>query len=243
MVPIYISVRLDSSRLPAKCLLEISPGLTALSFVIQRARHFHLRPIVCTDQKSFNDGLDVLIKSLEVEHVVGPKENKIKRWLMASQKFNFEKFHTVDPDDPFFCPDQVRESFKLGQLGSIVNPSKYSDSGGATEGYTIYSEDIIFSDGLADDVDTSFIKPYMKHLVQKDFQDPQYAKKQTRMTLDFLDDFIYLRKLGHIFNSATPRNEVEAYVLKNNLFDNLHLNEIWKKRQLEEGEKNYYGKV
>lgn len=242
-IPIYISVRLDSSRLPAKCLLELSPGMTTLSFVIQRGMFYGLRPILCTDMQSFEDGLGDFIRHLPVEYVIGPKENKLKRWLLASKKFGIEKFHSVDADDPFYCPNQIHKSYELGQLGHIVHPSIYSDAGGATEGYTLFSEDISFSEGLSDETDTSFIKPYLEHLVKLECPDPEYSSIQTRLTLDYLEDFIYLRSLGHQFSYQTNREEVERYIVENKYLKNIHLNDLWKKRQLEEGERNYHGKI
>ncbi len=242
-IPIYISVRLDSSRLPAKCLLEISPGITALSFVVQRGKFFGLRPILCTDEKSYEDGLEDFVRQHKVEYLVGPKENKLKRWSLTSKKFGIEKFHSVDADDPYYCSNQIKKSFELGKIGHIVHPSVYSDSGGATEGYTLFSEDIQFAESLSDDTDTSFIKPYLEQLIKLDCPNPEYSSIQTRLTLDYLEDFIYLRFLGHRFSYQTIREEVERYIVQNQYLKNIHLNDLWKKRQLEEGEKNYHGKI
>ena len=237
-IPIFISVRVDSSRLPAKCFLEMSKGHTVLDFVVQRGLSFGFRPIVCTDSGSLEHGLGDFFAKREIEYFVGPKNNKLKRWYLAAKQLGIEKFHSVDADDPFFCGDQVKKSFVMATRGSIIFPSNYSDSGGATEGYTLFADDISNSNELSDDVDTSYIKPFIEHLTRVDCQDPKYSAKQTRLTLDYFDDYVYLRGLANNFDFSTPRSAVENFILENNLFSNIHLNEIWKQRQIEEGKNN-----
>jgi spore coat polysaccharide biosynthesis protein SpsF (cytidylyltransferase family) len=242
-IPIFISVRIDSSRLPAKCLLEILPGETTLSFVIKRGFSFGFKPIVCTDEFSYCNGLRDTIETTGSEFFIGSKNNKLKRWFGAAKKFGISKFHSVDADDPFFCCEQVKNSFYLNNIsGSLVNPSNYSDSGGATEGYTIFSDDLKFANSLNDEEDTSFIKPFLSHLNQITLNNPYYTSKQTRLTLDYLEDYIYLRKLACRFGFEVSRKILESNIIAENLFDNVHLNDVWKKRQLLEGDNNYHGK-
>lgn len=234
-IPIFISVRVDSSRLPAKCLLEMDKGLTVLDFVVQRGLSFGLRPIVCTDNSSMEHGLENFFRKRAIEHFIGPKNNKLKRWYQAAKQLGIEKFHSVDADDPFFCAEQVRKSFSKASRGAIIFPSNYSDSGGATEGYTLFSNDISSADELSDDTDTSYIKPFIEHLTRIDCEDPEYAKKQTRLTLDYFEDYVYLRNLANHFDCTTPRSTVENFILVNNQFSNIQLNDVWKQRQIEEG--------
>ena len=72
-IPVFISVRLDSSRLPGKCLLSFGNKETVLSFVIKRSRFFKLDPIITTDKESYENGLKFLIKELNVNFFIGPK--------------------------------------------------------------------------------------------------------------------------------------------------------------------------
>ena len=242
-IPILISVRVDSSRLPAKCFLEMDKGLTVLDFVIERGISFGFRPIVCTDNESLIHGLANFFQKRNFEYFVGPKNNKIKRWYQAAKHFNFEAFHSVDADDPFFCRDQVIKSFNMAKKGSAIFPSNYSDSGGATEGYTLFTADIAELNKKSDDLDTSYIKPFIGHLIRIDADDPVYSIKQTRLTLDYLDDYVYLRGLASRFEFKTPRSIVEEFILKNNYLENIGLNDIWKQRQIEEGNLAANGKI
>ena len=38
---------------------------------------------------------------------------KLLRWSQCCDHFNIDKFHTLDADDPFFCGNEMKRSFKL----------------------------------------------------------------------------------------------------------------------------------
>ena len=220
-------------------MLEFGAGSSVLKHVVERCRAFDIRPVVCTDQFSYDAVLKYFIGDTKVDHFVGPKENKLKRWYLAAQEFGADRFHSIDADDPFFDGEQMHASMKLARPGTIVYPSNYSDSGGATEGYSVMTADLAGAADLPDDRDTSYIKPFVEHLTKIEMTDPVYGKRQTRLTLDYIEDYYYLRRLRSVFDHASPRADIDDYINREEFFDNLYLNDIWKKRQIEEGKQNH----
>jgi len=226
-------VRLDSSRLPAKAMLKISRDHTVLEHCVARCYKYNLIPVIATDEKSYKH-LKYLKYKFDINIEYGPKENKLKRLAQIANSFRMPVFHTVDPDDPFFCPDRIKESLSLSKKGSVIFPSNYSDQGGGTEGYTFVTDDLKNILDLADTIDTSMVQAHISSLRRIIMKDPIYAFKQTRLTLDYIEDYLYFLDLFEKFDYQSSRKDIEKFILENNKFDNLFLNERWKQKQLKE---------
>jgi spore coat polysaccharide biosynthesis protein SpsF len=236
-IPVFISVRLDSSRLPGKCLLSFGNKETVLSFVIKRSRFFKLEPIITTDTESYENGLKFLMEELDVKFFIGPKENKLKRWYRAANKFKIDIFHSVDADDPFFDAERIRLSYNYlneNKKYDLIYPSLYSDSGGASEGFSINKKILRKFNLLGDDHDTSYISSILNDNKFFKMPDPIYKRAQTRLTLDYLDDYIYLNKISKRFNYNIERKIIEDFINDKGYLDNVYLNKVWKENQIQQ---------
>ena len=132
----FITVRTNSSRLPAKCLLNFG-GINVITHIIRRAKKFKIIPITCTTKNKSDDILEKISKIEKVNFFRGSEKNKIKRWYDCSKKFNIKYFHTIDADDLFFDPISIKRSLNLCKRGyDIVHPSTVSREGGASEGWS-----------------------------------------------------------------------------------------------------------
>ena len=134
----FITVRTNSTRLPNKCFLTFGDN-HVLGHVIARCVEAGITPIVCTSTEIDDDKIEEYCQQNGVRVFRGSLVNKIERWNQCAIKNNVRFFHTVDCDDPFFDPDQVKES--LNKLTSeeldIVSPTKISSNGAASVGYSI----------------------------------------------------------------------------------------------------------
>lgn len=240
-----ITVRTTSSRLPNKCLMKFGEKDTLLEFIIDRSLSFGLSPIVCTSADESDNIIEEIAIKSKTPCYRGSLHNKISRWYQCARKYKMSEFHTIDADDPFFDGERMLQSLeKLRQENlDYLKPSKYSDSGGATEGYSIktdFLENIVLQNP-ADDVDTEMAVFYfdkVKDSISGTMHNPDYTinidLQIPRLTLDYHEDYIMLNTLCYILDSTLDRKNVEGYLMKNVDIAriNLHLNAIWKERQM-----------
>lgn len=236
-IPVFITVRTSSTRLPQKCLLPFGDG-NILEHIIRRAKHYDLNPIVCTTVDESDDIVQQIAEKEATQCFRGSILNKLKRWRNCCYHFNSEKFHTVDADDPFFDADLVKKSFALlGKGYDMVCPTKSSSAGGASVGYSLTRDIIARACELAgDDEDTEMMWYYLEKMPDlkstrlKDTSNPIKA----RLTLDYEEDYWLLVSIQRMVGSMVPRNEVDNLFRRNpDLYKiNWFRNEEWKQGQL-----------
>jgi len=136
-----LTVRTSSTRLPRKCFLPFGES-NVLNHVAKRAVSAGINPIICTSKDKLDDEIQDFCEENNLQCFRGSLENKLQRWLSCANHFNLVDFHTIDVDDPFFDPQQVKESINLLQKKNldIVHPSQISSNGAASVGYSIKSE-------------------------------------------------------------------------------------------------------
>jgi spore coat polysaccharide biosynthesis protein SpsF len=202
---VFLTVRASSTRLPRKCLLPFG-SYSVLEHVISRAKSANLIPVVCTSIDQTDNEIEDLCKENGVLYFRGSLGNKLLRWYDCSKVLNVSNFHTVDVDDPFFDPDQVRESLLLLQKEKLdlVFPTAESAAGSASVGYSVsvaYLEEILLLYRDLDEIEMvdavfgQYTPTKSKVLVSK-IRDSD----QIRLTLDYEEDYhlllFVLRELG-----------------------------------------------
>lgn len=200
-----ITVRSSSTRLPRKCFLPFGEG-NVLNHVAKRAISSGIKPIICTSSDESDDEIQDFCKENNLQYFRGSLENKLKRWLSCAKNFNLLDFHTIDADDPFFDPLQVKESVNLLREKNldIVHPSKISSNGAASVGYSINTkyfstnQNIINRNSHIEMID-SFLNQFeglnQEILISKF---PDFPNM--RLTLDYIEDYnlliFVLQELG-----------------------------------------------
>jgi len=226
MIPAIVTVRTKSSRLPQKCLLRFGQD-TVIHHVLRRCIKGGLRPILCTTTDKTDDILIEICNELGVEFFRGSEQNKLQRWRNCCEEFMLECFHSVDADDPFFCPEEVRRSFaKLSEGFDMIEPSKSSAAGGATVGYSIKSKAIDAACvGLAADTDTEMMWAYMKavpELKTLQLSEPFQDVISARMTLDYQEDYIFLHAILSLLGPDVNRNSINRLLSQNPDLENIN---------------------
>lgn len=237
----FITVRSSSTRLPQKCFLDFN-GINTLEHIILRCNYGNLLPIICTTTNKKDNKIEGIAKDLKIPCFRGPEKNKILRWLLCAKKFNIKCFHTVDADDPFFDWTAIKESMKqlYFKKCDIIFPSKVSWNGGASEGYSIYFkclEKIFELNPSLKKIskELEFIEPYIKNenFKYKIFKGMSYEIKNARLTLDYNEDYILLKKILKQNGNFNDRKNINSFLKENPrlLKINLHKNFDWKKKQ------------
>lgn len=238
MTKALVTVRSTSRRLPAKCFLPFGE-FSVVEHVVKRALHYGLEPIVCTTRDKEDDRILQLASKIGVPCFRGSRINKLQRWRDCCRKFEIEKFHTVDADDPFFDDELVKMSLqKLDEGYDVIAPTVESSSGGASVGYSL-THDIVSRacEGLDDDADTEMMWYFLEKLpgVKKytlreiDTNIPKFL----RLTLDYEEDYWLLASVQRIVGNFASRTEVNQLFIDNpDLYKiNWFRNQEWKAGQ------------
>jgi spore coat polysaccharide biosynthesis protein SpsF (cytidylyltransferase family) len=230
LTTVLIGVRIGSSRLPAKCLLPLCGGMSILKHVISRCKAAGLTPVVCT----ILEDLGIIENHLNdtTTIITGPLENKLKRLFHACDQLGLSEFHSLDADDPYFCPIQIRKSMYLLQANTVVFPSVFSDKGGATEGYSFRKSALQNFFNTHDSINTTYFPHHFDKIDYVRAPSVSYEGEQTRLTLDYIEDYRYVYEISKLFKFSADRAQIENYINENSFFDNAFLNEEWKKRQI-----------
>lgn len=236
--PIYgvITVRLQSSRLPRKCLLEFGEG-TVLDHVIRRTRHFGLQPIISTSSSPADAPIVKLAERHEVPCFRGSEEDKLQRWHDTCEAFGVRQFHTIDADDPFLDGNLALQSMALltNSGYDAVYPSETSYL--ASVGYSLTADIVRRACALKTTTDTEMMWYHIERVPnfrKTALQTPGARIREVRLTLDYEEDYWLLRTVLRLLGPMATMAEIEALFLQNPALRDVNWfrNEAWQQRQL-----------
>lgn len=116
---LVITARMKSRRLPNKALLEIN-GRKMIEHIIDRAKIPRLPEmiILCTSTNPQDDVLCEIADDNGIEYFRGSEDDKLQRYLDASERFGFTHMIDVSGDNIFFdyeCVDTFIEQFEADE--------------------------------------------------------------------------------------------------------------------------------
>lgn len=235
-VDIFIPVRLSSTRLPNKCMKNIS-GKSVLKLLIENLQFSKKirNIIVCTTNMKSDDDLIKYLEKEKIMYFCGNEKDILVRYLDAAYKHNTDFIVSVDGDDIYTDAVHVDkiideyENSKSDYVGSKGFPHGYVPVGFKTEalkkicklkianntetGYrNFFTETKLFK--------CTYIEP------NKNFEN----LKNLRLSLDYQEDFelaIEIHKaLGHNFHLEDIS---ELFKRKPELFEiTMKLEDRWK---------------
>lgn len=241
-IPAFITVRSASSRLRGKCFLPFGEK-TVIEHVIDRSKSYGFNTIVCTTEQLDDDAIEQIALKKEVQFYRGSTQNKMLRWLKCCEKFELEGFHTIDADDPFFCPEEVNRSYNTlfsNRNIDIVKPTLSSSQGGATVGYSIRTSTLrkILED-IPVESDTEMINGIIdstKSIVKINLSEPNSYVLKDRLTLDYWEDYVFLSTLKCLLRGK-DENRKEIFKILAKIPEltliNKFRNKEWSKKQKE----------
>ncbi len=105
---IFIPVRLDSTRLPRKALLEIA-GKPALQHLVERLKLAQSSDVIviCTSTDPGDAPLQTIADATGAELFRGSKDDLLERFRGAAEQYGIEFIINVDGDDLLVDPEQV----------------------------------------------------------------------------------------------------------------------------------------
>ena len=238
----FITVRTASSRLPQKCLRAFG-DCNVLQHDIRRAKHYGLRPIVCTTEEPEDDVVADIATGEGVECFRGSAINKMKRWYDCCLNFGLDHFHTIDADDPYFDGEAMKQSMNMldhGEGVDVVKPTYYSDHGAAVVGYSIRTSALELAlESIAEDTDTEMVMSFLDkveglRVLEMPDEGNDSQRPNVRLTLDYEEDFLLLDVVRRLLGGNDNRDAVEQLFMDNPdlRMINWFRNEEWKANQV-----------
>jgi spore coat polysaccharide biosynthesis protein SpsF len=195
---LFVSVRTGSSRLPNKAILKINDRFT-IEYLIERLKNvkFTKNIVLCTTTLPQDDILCDIAVENGIKYFRGSSEDKLQRWMDASNHFNIERFVNADGDDIFY--DAPLADLCFQQLLNS-NADFIDGSGFYNDVYGIKVETLKKVCEIKDSNETEFIKPYF---IESGFFNHEklqnvpkiYHKTNMRMTLDYEKDFLFFKEV------------------------------------------------
>ncbi len=212
MIPIFITVRTASTRLPNKCLLPLG-DCKVIEHVIRRCKHAGFRTIVCTTIHPSDDILEHLADVEGVEIFRGATDPQA-RWLACADWFDIWSFHALDCDDPYFCPKEVERSYSyMNDLGlHCVMPTKSSS---------------INALGM---MGTSISRRPGETKILPEAGNPRHW----RLTLDYPEDYWLLATIARLAPLSASRDEIDGLASRQLYYINYFRNKDWEDNQCRE---------
>lgn len=193
ILPVFITARLGSTRLPRKHLLPLGAH-TVIECIVRRCEHFGFKPYLCvpdTEREAF------AAETTCLDVFAGDAVNVEARLIECAHAYGLKTFHHLDGDDPYFDADAVIDSYnslfptKLGR----VRPSSQSQAGSGRVG-TSYNLDGKDERNLMDRLERA---PW-----------PQ------RLTLDYPEDYHLILAVDRMCGSyMAPRWAIDELFVRN----------------------------
>lgn len=110
---IFVTARLNSTRLPKKATKKIYDEVSLLEHILRRAKLSALadKVILCTTTEALDYELVEIARKCEISIYQGEVLDKLTRWRNAAAEFEIDTFVTHDGDDPFCDPSLSDEAF------------------------------------------------------------------------------------------------------------------------------------
>jgi spore coat polysaccharide biosynthesis protein SpsF len=204
-IPVFITARLGSTRLPGKHLLPIF-GKPIIEHMIMRVKHARLPGlfVLCTTSLPEDDLFEEIARRCNIEIFRGHPTDILQRWLDASDHFNAESFISAEADDVFCDPEFIDLMYRELEKGK----SDYITFKGLPFGVTptgIKVDALRTICALKDEDDTQgqeryFTKTGLFKVRSIEINDPELMHPEVRMTLDYQEDFEFFKEIFHHFN-------------------------------------------
>ena len=205
-----ITVRTDSKRLPKKCLKVINKK-KVIEIIIKRAKKIGFPIILATTRDKADRILCNIALKNNILYFRGSKKNVLKRWNDCILNFNISIAVIVDADDLLFDYTEYKKA------ANIIMKKKYDYIRSNKNSITGLFTYIFRSEVLR--------KIYLKHK-NKNIETPEpfltksfkfYSlklkkDKKIRLTLDYLEDLIFFKKIFSKFSFAVNTTRVINYL-------------------------------
>lgn len=204
---LFITARVDSSRLPNKMLLPIQ-GKPVVEHDIERAKQASAPDVIvlCTTKRRKDDVLVDLARKRGIEHYRGSLCDKLDRWLGAAKNFGLDYFIEYDGDDLFCDPELI--DLAIGQVKKEhCDFLKVPDTlvcGGLGPCISVPALERVCQIKATDDTETVwwnyFTDTGLFQVRDLKLKDQVFHNPKVRLTLDYQEDFDLFKRIFQELN-------------------------------------------
>ena len=197
-VPVFITARMGSTRLPGKHLKEIC-GKPVIEQMITRIKHAKLPAfiVLCTTDLPEDDILAELATRNNIKIFRGNPTDILKRWLDAADYYDVPFFISAEADDVFCDPefvDIITQELQKNVYDYIS--CKGLPFGVTPTGINVKALRKICSLKKENDTEGQerfFTKTGLFRVHYIDITDPDFINPDARMTLDYPEDYEFFK--------------------------------------------------
>ena len=229
-----ITARSSSSRYPNKILENIAKKVKSIDILIKRSQKIGLPIILATSNNKEDDKLcNYIKKKYQIIIFRGSKKDKIKRWFECFKKYQIIKACMIDGDDICFDYNIYKKNIiKDGLVGcnKKIITGIFTNIIGFEALKKIYKVSRHYKD-------TEMIEPFIKKSkIKKTFIkiNNLFLNKKIRLTFDYKEDLLLLRKLFTIFKITEKTENFVNYLIKYKKISSINFfrEQSWKNNQL-----------
>lgn len=195
---IFITVRMKSTRLPKKALLEIK-GKGVIEHLIDRLKLSKLADfiVLCTSTNPNDAVLADVAEKCGIRSFRGSEKDVLDRYLNAAMKYNVDFIVSLTGDCPFSDPEYVDKTIELyKKTGADFIMCEDLPHGAYSYGIKFNALKKVCS--IKDENDTEiwgdyFTKTGIFKVESLKIDDPDLRHPEIRMTLDYPEDFEFFK--------------------------------------------------
>lgn len=208
MTGVLLQVRLESTRLPNKALLELA-GRSVIEHAMLALKRLPVsHHILVTDAHSA-PLLSRRASRCGFELFVGPEENVLERYVLAARRYGTDEIIRATGDNPLVSPELAR----LAVAARRREEADYLGFDGPPLGTGV---EVVRREALeralretSDRYDTEHVTPYLyrhpdRFVARRMPAPPVYCLPQARVTLDTADDYDALTTIMESVYDGTP---------------------------------------
>ena len=206
-----IQARLNSSRLPAKIMLDLA-GKTLLERVYETvSRSARINKIVIAISKEKTDNIvEMKLKSLGIEFFKGDLNNVLKRFYDVAKKYKSKNVVRITADNTLM-DSTVIDNLILEYEKKDVDYSMFSNGvyGLSAEVFSFKSLTVAYKN-VNEDFDKEHVTPYIINNCKTHIVDieKRFRKPDIKATIDTLEDYIKMQG----FYLYCKNNDLEANI-------------------------------
>lgn len=224
-VAVVITARMKSRRLSRKALLEIN-GRTVIEHLIDRIKLSKLPDMIvlCTSTYDEDNVLCEIAEKNGIDFFRGSPEDKLQRYLDASNKFGFDHMIDVSADNVFSdyeCIDSIIQEFDKNDADVVM--FKDLPLGVSPIGLKMDAVERVCK--MKNENDTEAYGPYFFNSIifKVSYLKTNISRPDIRLTIDYQEDFDLAKEifiqLGEKRNTFSLKSIVELFERNPKLLD------------------------
>jgi len=199
-VPILLTARMRSSRLPGKHLLPLWQDIPAISCLIRRLQQTDARIILCIPVGDDEAALWKTAEEEGIEIFSGHQDNVLQRYHGCLSTFGFSSGVIVDADDVLVSISAINEIRKMPPTVDYVRAEGFP-YGGAPSRLSLELLERMLDDNTTPNGWSSHALDFARSAARVDGEDLPAGSATLRFSLDYQEDLEFLRDLFERFDS------------------------------------------